>query len=320
MSKFSTASNPVAQHGVAAAMGDVADGHSAVSWAAIFAGAVGAAALSLLLLILGTGLGFSVISPWSMDGISISTIGFAAILWLTFTQLAASGMGGYLAGRLRTKWAATHSNEVYFRDTAHGFMTWAVASLLMVVLTTSVIGSLISGTVRAGSEMASGASSAATMMSGETNTLEYHIDSLFRGDAPASTTATATGTTQPGTTQPGTTQQGSAVSDIPVAEVTRIFARALSTGELPQDDQRYIGRLIAERTELNQQQAEQRVSQNFDDVQTTLDEFEATAVEAADEARKASAYAALWMFITLSIGAFAASLMAVYGGRQRDTV
>ena len=99
---------------------------SAVSWGAIMAGAA-AAALSLILLILGTGLGLSSVSPWSHDGISATTFGVSTIVWLALTQLLASGMGGYLAGRLRTKWVETHTDEVYFRDTAHGFLAWAIA-------------------------------------------------------------------------------------------------------------------------------------------------------------------------------------------------
>src|ERR1700709_540767 len=102
---------------------------SAVSWAAIFVGAAAAAALSLVLVILGFGLGLSSVSPWSNVGATAGTIGIATILWITFTQFAASGVGGYLAGRLRIKWAALHTDEVYFRDTAHGFMAWAAASL-----------------------------------------------------------------------------------------------------------------------------------------------------------------------------------------------
>src|SRR5690242_19838439 len=94
---------------------------SAVSWGAILAGAAAAAALSLILLILGTGLGLASVSPWAHNSVSAETFGVATILWVTFTQLAAAGLGGYLAGRLRTKWVAVHSDEVYFRDTAHGF-------------------------------------------------------------------------------------------------------------------------------------------------------------------------------------------------------
>ena len=109
---------------------------SAVSWGAIVAGAAGGAALSLILLMLGTGLGLSSVSPWAYSGVSATTFGVSTILWLTFTQLVASGMGGYLAGRLRTKWVAVHTDEVYFRDTAHGFLAWAIAALATAALLT----------------------------------------------------------------------------------------------------------------------------------------------------------------------------------------
>lgn len=281
--------------------------NSTVSWPAIFAGAAGAAALSLILLILGTGLGFSALSPWTTEGINASTFGFAAVAWLTFTQLAASGMGGYLAGRLRNRWAAVHMDEVYFRDTAHGFLTWAVATLLTAAVLTSVVGSIIGGGVSAGASMAGGVASSASALATvgqgadeDQNTIEYFVDSLFRNDSA------------------GPVQQSDATSEIPVAEVARILARAVRTGNLPQGDVRHIARLIAQRTNLNQQQAEQRLSQTFDDVQFSLREAETMVRETADEARKASAYAALWMFIALLLGAFVASLMAVFGGRQRD--
>src|SRR5262245_38286307 len=93
---------------------------SAVSWGAIIAGGAAAAALSLVLLMLGAGLGLTAVSPWDSAGASAATFGFTAIIWITLTQLLASGLGGYLAGRLRTKWADVLGDEVYFRDTAHG--------------------------------------------------------------------------------------------------------------------------------------------------------------------------------------------------------
>jgi len=99
---------------------------SGVSWAAVIAGAFVTAALSVILLALGTGLGLSSISPWSNVGASASAV-VGGIVWLIAMQIIASAMGGYLAGRLRTKWATIHTHEVYFRDTAHGFLVWAVA-------------------------------------------------------------------------------------------------------------------------------------------------------------------------------------------------
>ena len=92
---------------------------SAVSWGAIVAGAVAAAALSLILFILGIGLGLTSVSPWSEEGISGAAFGISAILWITFTSLVASALGGYLTGRLRTRWLSVHTDEVYFRGAAY---------------------------------------------------------------------------------------------------------------------------------------------------------------------------------------------------------
>ncbi len=127
---------------------------NAVSWGAIVAGAAAAAALSLIMLMLGIGLGLSSVSPWAHHGVSAASFGVSAILWITFSQIVASGMGGYLAGRLRTRWLAVHTDEVYFRDTAHGFLAWAFASLATAALLTSEIGAIVSGGIQAGASVA----------------------------------------------------------------------------------------------------------------------------------------------------------------------
>lgn len=307
-----TGTNPAAARSAPTGVVDMRSANSAVSWAAIFAGAAGAAALSMLLMVLGSGLGFSAVSPWRTEGLSASTIGFAAIAWLSFTQLAASGMGGYLAGRLRTKWTALHTDEVYFRDTAHGFLTWAVASLLTAMLLAAVMGSVVSGGVKAGAAVAgtaatAAAGSAATLAAAATgqaedsNSIEYFVDSLFRTDG-----------------KPLQTSEQPTAAQLPAGEVMRIVMQALRSGNLPQQDERYIAQLIAQHTNVNAQEAGQRVSKGFTELKTTLQEAETSARAAADTARKASAYAALWMTVTLLLGAFVASLMAVFGGRQRD--
>ena len=101
--------------------------NSGVSWAAVAAGAFATAALSLILLALGAGAGLSSLSPFS--GMSATTVGFGALVYLCITEIISSGVGGYLAGRLRTRWHGTHPHEVFFRDTAHGFLAWALAAL-----------------------------------------------------------------------------------------------------------------------------------------------------------------------------------------------
>ncbi len=291
---------------------------SGVSWAAIFAGAAGTAALSLILLILGTGLGMSSISPWSGSGISGVTFGVATILWLTLTQLVASATGGYLAGRLRTKWAGVHTDEVYFRDTAHGFLSWAVAALVTAVLLTSVVSSLVGTGVKAGaasagavvSATAAGAGAAATAAgqrgNSETtgNPMTYVIDTLFRKD-PGAPTA---GDSQTQATSIGETK----------SEVGRILMNSVATGQLSPQDSRYVAQLVAQRTGLSQEDAEKRVSELYKAAQQKIQEAQTAAKEAADKARQATAYASLWLFVSLLIGAFAASLAATFGGRRRD--
>ncbi len=146
---------PVAARPYAAAR-DEANG-SGISWAAVSAGAFAAAALWLILLLLGVGLGLSSISPWSPAGIGSTAIGAATVVWLILTQAIAAAIGGYLAGRLRTKWASIHTDEVYFRDTAHGFLAWAVGVVITAAFLTSAATSIVGGGVLLGSSAAAGA-------------------------------------------------------------------------------------------------------------------------------------------------------------------
>ena len=294
--------------------------NSAVSWGAIAAGAAAAASLSLILLILGVGLGLSSVSPWSRDGVSATTFGVSTILWLTLTQLLASAMGGYLAGRLRTKWTEVHTDEVYFRDTAHGFLAWAVASLATAALLTSVIGSILSGGVQAGAAMVgavastassavgSAAASAGTAQGNDSGHMGYFSDSLFRPDAAAApTTGPAVGTDA---------AERRASKD--TGEVSRIFMNVSRMEPLPSEDIRYVGQIVAQRTGLSQQAAEKRVTDIHTKAQAKVRDAEVAARDAADKARKASAYSALWLFVSLLVGAFVASLAATFGGRRRD--
>jgi hypothetical protein len=285
---------------------------SAVSWGAIFAGAAGAAALSLILLILGTGLGLSSVSPFSGQGAGATAFGVSTILWLSFTQLAASGIGGYLAGRLRTRWAAAQADEVYFRDTAHGFLAWGVATLLTAAMLSSVIASIVSGGAQAAASVAGTATTGATVATaaqaraeGPADVTGYFVDSLFRRDASAAA-ASAPPPVDAGARSAST------------AEAGRILASALATGSLPPEDANYLGQLVAQHAGVPQADAQKRVTDTFARAQARLKSAEASAREAADKARKASSYAALWLFVSLLIGAFVASLSATYGGRRRD--
>jgi hypothetical protein len=292
---------------------------SAVSWGAIVAGAAAAAALSLIMLMLGIGLGLSSVSPWAHHGVSATTFGVSAILWITFSQIVASGMGGYLAGRLRTRWLAVHTDEVYFRDTAHGFLAWAVASLATAALLTSMIGSMVSGGIQAAASVAGGIATTAAAAAGsgmaksddDGGPMGYFVDSLFRKDVNAAAAASAPA-------RSGAMSGRDAEPAVAATEVARIFMNAIRSGPLPADDVRYVGQVVAQRTGLTQQVAEKRVSDTYARVQAKLRDAETAAKDAAEKGRKASAYATLWLFISLLIGAFCASLAAIFGGRRRD--
>jgi hypothetical protein len=309
---------------------------SGVSWGAILAGAFAAAALSFILIILGFGLGFSAISPWTGSGANAQTIGVATILWIAFTQIAASAIGGYMAGRLRVKWASVHTDEVYFRDTAHGFLAWAVASLATAILLTSAIGGVISGggkvaVAGTAAAMAGAAGMQAPMGGGGPNGMNdtsgasgYFIDALFRpaptaglaapsADASPAALANPAGNTSanPGNVAPDPAQR---------AEVTRIFLNALRSGGLSDADKTYVAQILARRNGMSQADAEKRVNDTYAAYSKRIADAENTAKAAAEKARKAAAYSALWMFVALLCGAFVASLCATFGGRMRDRV
>ncbi|WP_331351030.1 hypothetical protein [Cellvibrio sp. UBA7671] len=319
------------------------ENNSAVAWCAVFAGAVASAALSLILLLLGTGFGLTLVSPWSSEGISSTSFGVSSIVGITLISVAASALGGYLAGRLRTRWLNTHNDEVYFRDTAHGFLSWAVATLGTAALLTSVISGIMGSGVKAGAAVAGGAATAATSAiasgtaaalasdnsEGDT-TLPYLLDTLLRKDP---NTAADTSPQQPVTspdpvdgapaTEPAPAPQANenttaAENDAAKGELMRIFVHAVATDSLPQNDVEYAGQLVAQVTGTDQQTAEKRVADSFNTLREKLDEAETAALAAADKAREVTAYTSLWLFISLLSGAFIASLMAIYGGRQRD--
>jgi hypothetical protein len=277
------------------------EAHSGPAWGAILGGAVAAAALSLILLALGSGLGLSAISPWSYQGATATGVGIGAIVWLLFMAAAASGLGGYLAGRLRPKWVGVSDDESFFRDSAHGFLVWAVATIvsaaLLTTAATAMVGTAVkAGTAVAGTAVAAGAAATPSVAEGADPT-GYFADMLFRGSGP---------------TESGT--DPAAIRD----ESLSIMTHALQQGELSAGDKTYLGQLVARRTGLSQGEAEQRVTQVAAAAKSAADAAEMKARAAAETARKTGLYLALWVFVSLLLGAFCASLAATIGGRQRD--
>jgi hypothetical protein len=267
---------------------------SAASWPAIIAGAFVAASVSLVLFALGSGLGFASISPWPGHGVTAKAFAITTAIWLIVMQWVSSGFGGYITGRLRTRWIGTHTHEVFFRDTAHGLVMWAVATVLVAAILATSLFSAIGSGAHAVSGAASGAASAVAPANAYgTDKLSYGLDKLFRGAGP-----------------PG---NGQASID-PRVEAAHIVANAWSTGAVPDADRGYLAELVASRTGVSSADARTRVD---DFVARALD-AETKAKADADAARKTAAQAAMYTALSMLVGAFIASVSAALGGRLRD--
>jgi len=264
---------------------------SAASWPAIFAGATTAAATTLILVALGTGFGLASVSPWPRSGASATTFTVMTAIWLIVVQWVSALLGGYITGRLRTKWVGAHTHEVFFRDTAHGFITWALATVVGAALLASAVGTVAENGVQAASSAVSGAASGAAAALREAIT-PYDADRLLRTS--------------------GSEKEASG-SDVR-AEVTRILIKAVGTQDVSPEDRDYLTKLVAARTGISETDAQKRV----DDAIASGKAAELKARQAADEARKAAATGSIFMGLSMLIGAFIASVAAALGGRLRD--
>jgi hypothetical protein len=254
---------------------------SGVSWPAIFAGATAALAMTLVLLAFGTGLGLSMVSPWQGSGISATTFKITTGIYLIVIAMISSSIGGYLAGRLRSAWDGVHADEVYFRDTAHGFVAWALASVIGAAVLATPASSLIGGT-------AAGVSQGAITAAGQAGPMEGYIDTLLRSD-PSQSNGNAT---------PADTR----------ADMLRLFTRSYRDGgQLAAPDREYAAKVIAAKTGLSQQDAEKRLNDVTNQIKADM-----------DAARKATVALAFWITASLLLGAFCASLAATEGGGLRD--
>ncbi len=303
-----------------------------VSWAAVAAGAVATSALTLVLVAFGAGLGLSAISPWSDSGVSASTFKTGTGIYLIIVAVMSSAVGGYLAGRLRVKWVNVHTHEVFFRDTAHGFLAWAFATLIAASALGSATSYLANG-------VAGGAAAGASTAARSVNPSDIYVDRLFRTDsATGAANNAASGAAAP-TAPASPPDSGSANAAAPNAgapnagaananasnattagtpsngnfnqsrmEVSRLWSASLRDGgDLTAADRTYVAHLVAARTGLSEADAQKRVDDTVTEAKT-----------AADNARKGAAKLSLWLTAAMLFGAFAASLAAAEGGSLRD--
>ncbi|OAV55335.1 hypothetical protein A6U98_03495 [Rhizobium sp. WYCCWR10014] len=268
---------------------------SAMTWGPIFGGAAAAIGVTLILLLLGSGVGLTMVSPWAGQSSSLGTVGVTAAIWLVVVQWLSSGLGGYITGRLRTKWAAVHTDEVFFRDTAHGFISWALATIFVAGFLASSLTSLAgAGAQAVGSAATAAGTAASSTASAADLPTAYFTDALLR----------------PEQARAGATTDDAAAT----AEVSRILLNGAAAGQIPDDDKAYLATIVSARTGLSEADARTRV----DTVLKRIDDAKVAAQKAADEARKAASTTALLGALSLLIGAFIAAAAAAFGGSQRD--
>ncbi len=255
----------------------------AISWQPVLAGAFAIAALTLVLLAFGSAVGFSSISPWSNSGVSASTFHVAAGIYLVVVAMLSSTVGGYIAGRLRTRWRLLKAYEVQFRDTAHGFLAWAVATVIGAALLGSAAAYLAGGAVQS-----AGAQSSTSSMLAPSSPVAYYVNMLLRP------------------TGAGRVEAGASIIATREAETVFLHDMALK-GEWPAADRAYLTQLVSQRTGLSGAAADKRVGETI-----------AAAKAGTDKARKAAASLSIWLAISMFVGAFCASLAAIEGGQLRD--
>jgi hypothetical protein len=269
-------------------------GRFSLSWSAVIAGAFAAMAITFIVISLGTGIGLAVASPYH-TGPSATSLTLAGAVWLVMAQALGFGCGGYLATRVRPRFADDLGRDAGFRDAARGLVVWALgvaaAALLVFVAASLPLRALTNSSPTASAETAlSGSPSARS----NTGPADYYVDMLFRPNPGSQPTAA-----------PG---QG---VDQSRAEASRIILRSIPQGQLSGDDRTYLAQLVARGTGLSEADATRRVS---DVEKQAIDD----AKRAADKAAKAGAFLSFWTFMSLLFGGAAATLGGIFGGESRE--
>ncbi|HTG19253.1 MAG TPA: hypothetical protein VK681_04370 [Reyranella sp.] len=282
-----------------------------LEWGPVILGALGATAISVVLLTFGAALGLSVVSPYPYAGISAKGLAVLTGTYVALVTVASFGAGGYLAGRLRAPWpkaTGPEEAESHFRDGSYGFGVWALGVLLGSALAVSGVGGVLKAAVHSGATVAAAgtAGAAANPAAGAAlNRLsmeptDFAVDRVL---APA-----------PGGAAPAPAGAAAASRADLAAPIARSFAANIDNPQLNAADRTYLVQLVMQQTGMPQADAEKRVDTAFTDLKAA----EQKARDAAERARKATLIAAFLAAATLAIGCAAACGAASLGGRHRD--
>ncbi|MGB3643559.1 MAG: hypothetical protein WBA15_03695 [Mesorhizobium sp.] len=268
-----------------------ADARSYLDWPAVFAGAVLASAISLVLITFGSAIGLSLTSPFENTGMSAVGLAIALGLWLVWVQVSSFMAGGYVTGRMRRRAYDASEHESDVRDGIHGLVVWGVGVLLGALILALTAG----GAATTAATAAGGAAQAAVEKMADAaqgaNPLSQAVDTAFR------------------TTRPDAGNSADARN-----EAMAIVARGMAQGDIPEADRTYLAQVIAARTDVSEDEAKTRVD-------TMVSSAQRAAEEAKQQAERAKRFAVIAAFVaaaSLAISAAAAFWAAGMGGRHRD--
>lgn|SRR6185312_807553 len=268
-----------------------ADDRSYLDWPAVFAGAVLASAISLVLIAFGSAIGLSLTSPFDNTGMSAVGLAIALGLWLVWVQVSSFMAGGYVTGRMRRRAYDASEHESDVRDGIHGLVVWGVGVLLGALMLAMTTG----GVVKTAATAASGAAQMAIEKMADVaqgaNSFSQAVDTAFR------------------TSRPEAANSADARN-----EAMAIVARGIAQGEIPEADQTYLAQVIAARTNVPEEEAKARVA-------TMVTNAQQAAEEAKQQAQRAKHFAVIAAFVaaaSLAISAAAAFWAAGMGGKHRD--
>jgi hypothetical protein len=250
-----------------------------IEWGPVIAGALLAAALSFVLLTFGTAIGLSAVSPWPNSGLPARLVASLAVFWVMAQQIGTFMAGGYVAGRLRSRWRDAPKDEVEFRDGLHGALVWALGIAIGAALLMATAGAAS----RTGAEMVGRTAAAAASTS---QPIDVALDAMLR---------------------PAAGQAAGQRSDDPRPQLARALAGAVAGGSLSEQSRAYLVQVVAQRTGASQEEAAKRVDEAFQG-----------ARQAADRARRAAVLTALVTAISLLVSLAAAWWAALKGGEHRD--
>jgi hypothetical protein len=280
---------------------------SFVDWGAVLAGAFLAASLSFVLLTFGTAIGLSATSPWPGSGVSAKVLASLAVFWVMAQQIGAFMVGGYVAGRMRSRWHEANQDEVEFRDGLHGGLVWALGIVIGAAMFFASAGAV----ARTGAEVAG---KAVSSVAGSANPMELTIDALLRpmsvaqASTPPHGSTAGSSTPSAGTPAAASRPAASNVNSGEVrAEISRILTSSTAAGEMSAPDRAYLAQLVAQRAGLSQQEAEKRVADAIN-----------AAREAAEKARRGAVLTGFVTAASLIISLAAAWWAGLKGGNHRD--